>query len=92
MLCEYTLGYFQTMWMYPYILLGYVDVPLDTVFSAKCHGICWQQDLLAERANRAKVMRGFFVMGELDIFHGKLNPLSSSSIFETSVLLRVCTT
>ena len=66
--------------------------------SVKCLGIWWQHDLKAQRAvkeNISKARKAFFAFGKLDAFEGKLNPLSSSSIYMTcvlSVLLYGCET
>ena len=57
--------------------------------SVKCLGVWWQYNLSASRAvteNIFKARKAFFAVGDLGAFQGKLNPLSSSSIFITCIL------
>ena len=56
---------------------------------AKCLGYWWSWDLSATRAideaiKRAR--RAFFAFGAMGTFHGKLNPISSKTIFDTCVV------
>jgi hypothetical protein len=54
----------------------------------KCLGHWWSWDLSADKAvDEAikKARRAFFAFGALGAFQGKLNPLSSRSVFETCV-------
>ena len=65
------------------------DVSVCTSSCAKCLGVWWQHDLSAKRSvteNINKARRSFFALGSLGAFHGDLNPLSSSRIFETCVI------
>ena len=65
------------------------NLNITTVESAKCLGVWWQYNLSAERAvqeNISKARRAFFAFGKIDAFHGNLNPLSTSSIYDTCVL------
>ena len=65
------------------------DLTITPVHNAKCLGIWWQHNLSADRAvqeNISKARRAFFAYGQLEAFQGNLNPLSSSSIFESCVL------
>ncbi len=65
------------------------DLPISTTPAAKCLGVWWQHNLSASRAvqeNISKARRAFFALGSLGAFQGDLNPLSSRSIFETSVI------
>ena len=60
--------------------------PRDNV---KCLGYWWSWDLSATKAideaiKRAR--RAFFAFGALGAFHGKLNPLSGKTIFDTCVI------
>ena len=67
--------------------IGGHTVPLSE--SVKCLGVWWQYNLSASRAvaeNISKVRKAFFAVGDLGAFQGKLNPLSSSSIFITCIL------
>ena len=57
--------------------------------SARCLGIQWQGNLSASESistNISKARRAFFGLGSTGVFHGKLNPLSGSSIFETCII------
>ena len=67
--------------------IGGHTVPLSE--SVKCLGVWWQYNLSASRAvaeNISKARKAFFAVGDLGAFQGKLNPLSSSSIFITCIL------
>ena len=58
--------------------------------SASCLGVKWCSDLSARdsvNTNILKARKAFFGLGSTGVYHGKLNPLSSSSIFESFVLL-----
>ena len=66
-----------------------VDVAITTKKSARCLGVEWQSNLSASKSistNIAKARKAFFGLGSTKAFHGDLNPLSSSNIFETCVL------
>ena len=55
----------------------------------KCLGYWWSWDLSATKAiDEAikRVRRAFFAFGALGAFHGKLNPLSGKTIFDTCVI------
>ena len=55
----------------------------------RCLGIQWQSNFSASESinvNIHKARRSFFDLGSTGAFHGKLNPLSGSSIFETCIL------
>ena len=71
---------------------------ISTKRSASCLGVQWLCNLSAKEsvnANIAKARKAFFALGSTRVFHGDLNPLSSSNIFETcvlSVLLYGCET
>ena len=63
--------------------------------SVKHLSMWWQHNLSASRAvseNVSKARKAFFALGNLGAFQGKLNPLSSSSIFITPILLYGCET
>ena len=62
-------------------------IPLSE--SVKCLGVWWQYNLSASHAvseNISKARKVFFALGNLGAFQGKLNPLSSCSIFVTCIL------
>ena len=62
---------------------------LTTKSSASCLGVKWCSDLSARdsvNTNILKARKAFFGLGSTGVYHGKLNPLSSSSIFESFVL------
>ena len=62
---------------------------LETKKSARCLGVQWQSNLSASESisvNISKARRAFFGLGSTGAFHGKLNPLSGSSIFETCIV------
>ena len=69
-----------------------LQIASDTIHSQpqiKCLGVWWQYDLSPNRSledNIAKACRAFFATGSIGNFHGKLNPLSSRSIFEIFVI------
>ena len=65
------------------------DVTITTKKSARCLGVEWQSNLSGNKSistNIAKARNAFFGLGSTKAFHGDLNPLSSSNIFETCVL------
>ena len=69
--------------------IALVDVTITTKKSARCLGVEWQSNLSASKSistNIAKARKAFFGLGSTKAFHGDLNPLSSSNIFETCVL------
>ena len=56
---------------------------------AKCPGIWWKYNLspmksIEERAHQAR--RAFFALASIGGFHGRLNPLTGRSLFETFVV------
>ena len=56
---------------------------LTTKTSASCLGVKWRSDLSAHgsvNTNISKARKAFFGLGSTGVYHGKLNPLSSSSI------------
>ena len=56
---------------------------------AKCLGYWWSWDLSAGKAiDEAikKARRAFFAFGAMGAFHGKLNPISGKTIFDTCVI------
>ena len=56
---------------------------------AKCLGYWWSWDLSATKAiDEAikKTRRAFFAFGAMGAFHGKLNPISGKTIFDTCVI------
>ena len=62
-------------------------IPLSE--SVKCLEVWWQYNLSASHAvseNISKARKAFFALGNLGAFQGKLNPLSSCSIFVTCIL------
>ena len=62
---------------------------LVTQHHAKCLGYWWSWDLSATRAIDEAIKRGrraFFAFGAMGTFHGKLNPISSKTIFDTCVV------
>ena len=62
---------------------------ITTSKSARCLGVQWRRDLSANDSvniNISKARRAFFRLGSTGAFHGKLNPLSASSIFETCTI------
>ena len=62
---------------------------ITTSKSARCLGVQWRRDLSANDSvniNISKARRAFFRLGSTGAFHGKLNPLSASSIFETCII------
>ena len=69
------------------IKVGSIEViPSD---NAKCLGVLLNPRLTAKHSvheNVQKCRRAFFAMGRLGAFQGDLNPLSSCSIFEASIV------
>jgi exonuclease III len=71
---------------------------INTVSNARCLGVRFHHDLsatLSVKENICKARKAFFAFGKIGAFQGSLNPLSSSSIYETcviSVLLYGCET
>ena len=62
---------------------------VTTTSAAKCLGVCWQSNLsvsLSVNENIKKARKAFFAIGNLGAYQGELNPLSTSSIFETCIL------
>ena len=65
------------------------DHLLTTKKSARCLGIQWQSSLSASesvKTNISKARKAFFGLGSTGVFHGKLNPLSESSVFEVCII------
>ena len=70
-------------------LIHLPQLELFTTSSAKCLGVWWQHNLMAERSvkeNITRARKAFFAQGAIDAFLGHLNPMSSSSVFETCVV------
>ena len=62
---------------------------LHTKKSVRCLGTLWSVDLSAKdsvKININKARRAFFGLGSIGVFHGKLNSLSGSSIFDTCIV------
>ena len=62
---------------------------LPVVESVKCLGVWWCSNSTSRKSVEeriCKARRAFFVNGDLGAFHGLLNPLSSRSLVESSVL------
>ena len=62
---------------------------LHTKKSVRCLGTQWSVDLSAKdsvKININKAQTAFFGLGSIGAFHGKLNPLSGSSIFDTCIV------
>ena len=62
---------------------------IQTQTDAKCLGVWWHYDLspaksVEERVHKAR--RAFFSLGSIGAFHGRLNPLTGRSLFETFVV------
>ena len=56
---------------------------------AKCLGVWWRYDLSPGKAVDEcihKARRAFFALGSIGAFHGRLNPLTCRSLFETFVV------
>ena len=56
---------------------------------AKCLGVWWRYDLSPEKSVDEcihKARRAFFALGSIGAFHGRLNPLTGRSLFETFVV------
>ena len=71
------------------IEIAIADHILTTKSSASCLGVKRRSDLSARdsvNTNILKARKAFFGLGSTGVYHGKLNPLSSSSIFESFVL------
>ena len=65
------------------------EQPVATTDATICLGVWWQSNLSAARSvpeNTAKARKAFFALGSIGAFSGELNPLSTSSIFETCVV------
>ena len=60
-----------------------------TTDAAKSLDVWWQTNLSAARyvsENITKARKAFFALGSIGAFSGELNPLSTSSIYETCVI------
>ena len=69
------------------IVIG--EQSVATSDAAACVGVWWQTNLSAAHSvaeNIAKARKAFFAFSSIGAFGGELNPLSTSSIFETCVV------
>ena len=69
--------------------LNMVGDTIQIQSEAKCLGVWWKYDLspaksIEERVHQAR--RAFFALGSIGAFHGRLNPLTGRSLFETFVV------
>ena len=69
--------------------LNMVGDTIQIQSEAKCLGVWWKYDLspaksIEERVHQAR--RAFFALGSIGPFHGRLNPLTGRSLFETFVV------
>ena len=65
------------------------DSTIFTSKTSKCLGVWWNSNLSAQHSvteNVNKARKAFFALGRLGAFQDDLNPLSSSSIFETCII------
>ena len=72
----------------PYTTIQLASNTITPQPQIKCLGIWWRHDMspcISVEENISKARRAFFATGSLGSFHGKLNPLSGCSIFETFV-------
>ena len=56
---------------------------------AKCLGVWWRYDLSPTKSVEEcvhKARRAFFALGSIGAFHGRLNPLTGRSLFETFIV------
>ena len=53
---------------------------------ARCLRVPWQHNLSASESVQVNISKAFFSLGSTGVFHGKLNPLSASRIFETCII------
>ena len=68
----------------PAVILGN-----EALTHAKCLGYWWSWDLSASKAIDVAIMkarRAFFAFGTMGAFHGKLNPISGKTIFDTCII------
>ena len=62
---------------------------VQTQAEAKCLGVWWRYDLSPTKSVEEcihKARRAFFALGSIGAFHGRLNPLTGHSLFETFVV------
>ena len=62
---------------------------VKTQAEAKCLGVWWRYDLSPTKSVEEyihKARRAFFALGSIGAFHGRLNPLTGRSLFETFVV------
>ena len=62
---------------------------IHTQPEVKCLGVWWRYDLSPARSVEEcidKARRSFFALGSIVAFHGRLNPLTGRSLFETFVI------
>ena len=72
----------------PYTTIQLASNTITPQPQIKCLGIWWRRDMSpcsSVEENISKARRAFFATCSLGSFHGKLNPLSGRSIFETFV-------
>ena len=70
-------------------MLELVGQEVVTQKEAKCLGVWWRYDLSPLKSveeSISKARRAFFALGSIGAFHGKLNPLTGRSLFETFVM------
>ena len=62
---------------------------LQTQSEVKCLGVWWHYDLSPLKSVEEcvhKARRAFFALGSIGAFHGRLNPLTGCSLFQTFVV------
>ena len=68
------------------------DIVSQTIYTqpeVKCLGVWWRYDLFPARSVEERIdkaRRSFFSLGSIGAFHGRLNPLTGRSLFETFVI------
>ena len=68
---------------------------VQTQAEAKCLGVWWRYDLSPTKSVEEcihKARCAFFALGSIGAFHGRLNPLTGRSLFETPTMLYECET
>ena len=82
----------------PLSSINIAEQSVTTQQGALCLGTWWKHDLSPCRSiqeNISKARRAFFALGSVGAFHGKLNPLTGRSLYESfviSILLYGCET
>ena len=70
-------------------ILEIVGQEVTSQTDAKCLGVWWRYDLSPEKSVNEcihKARSAFFALGSIGAFHGRLNPLTGRSLFETFVV------